>query len=453
MLPILTPQEMAEVDANAAEPLEQLIERAGRSVALEARRMLGGVYGRRVSVIAGKGHNGDDARVAARVLAAAGVRVALTDPSVDIAAAPDLVIDGAYGTGLSRPWHGPEIRTQVPVLAIDIPSGVDGRTGAALGRPLAAHRTVTFGALKPGLLLHPGATLAGEVVIDDLGLETSSARAHLLTLASAAQALPQRMATDHKWKHAVKVVGGSPGMTGAPALAGRAALRSGAGLVVCSQPGLDESVMPSELLYRPLPKDQWSAQALADSDRFGAFVVGPGLGRTDTARREVASLLASANQAMPFVIDADALHAIDATMSLRVNMVLTPHDGEFSAVMGSTPGSDRFEAVRQMAAATGATVLLKGPTTIVASPDGRCLATNSGDRRLATAGTGDVLAGIVAALLTFQMDPLEAAAVGAWLHGRAAHFGHDVGMVASDLVDLIPHAMRELTEHASSAQK
>jgi ADP-dependent NAD(P)H-hydrate dehydratase / NAD(P)H-hydrate epimerase len=238
MIPVLTPEEMAAVDAAAPEPVEVLIERAGAAVARAALDLLDGVYGRRVVVVAGKGNNGNDGRAAAARLRRRGVRVAVLDAATPPARIPpcDLVVDAAYGTGFRGTWEPPD-PGDAPVLAVDIPSGVDGRTGQAEGLVLAAERTVTFAALKPGLLLGEGPELAGEVHLADIGLDVSGASTALVEDADVARWLPVRPRETHKWQAAVWVVAGSPGMTGAATLAARGAQRIGAGYVRLSTPG------------------------------------------------------------------------------------------------------------------------------------------------------------------------------------------------------------------------
>ena len=256
-------------------------DRAGRgAVARMAIRMLDGTYGRTVVVLAGKGNNGNDGRDAARRLRKRGVRVIEIDAhgSPDVLPPADLVIDAAFGTGFRGSWRAPA--TDDPVLAVDIPSGVDGLTGATSERVLGAERTVTFAALKPGLLLPPGNSLAGEIEVADIGLDVSGARAHLVEDADVAAWLPERPETTHKWKAAVWVVAGSPGMTGAAHLAARGAQRSGAGYVRLGIPGLpfDEEA-PTEIVGFPLPAEGWASAVLGDLGRFKSAVVGPGLGR------------------------------------------------------------------------------------------------------------------------------------------------------------------------------
>ena len=408
--------------------------------------MMGGVYGRRVTVVAGPGNNGADGRLAAQLLTTWGVKVEVVAPDGAIAPNADLVIDAAFGTGANRTYVAPTIDPSTPVLAVDIPSGIDGLTGVVNGSSLIADRTVCFAALKPGLLLGDGPAAAGQVVTVDIGLDTTEARAWLFDRSDAQQMLPVRAATDHKWKRAVWVIGGSDGMTGAPVLAARAALRAGAGMVRCSVPGATATASPfgTEVVFHDLPVDGWHEQVLADEHRFGTFVIGPGLGRADAARRSLNEFIAHSSK--PLVLDADALHMLDHKLGLRPNIVLTPHDGEFQALTGGQPPPDRFDGVRALAADWNATVLLKGPTTIVSAPDGNCLATDHGDQRLATAGTGDVLAGTLGSYLAAGLNPDQAAILAAWMHAEAGHTQTSFGMVASDLVDGLAEATRQLVE-------
>lgn len=447
MIPVLTPEEMAAVDAAAPEPVEELIERAGAAVAREALQMLDGGYGRRVVVLAGKGNNGADGRSAARRLARRGVRVDVVDAHDAPARLPiaDLVVDAAFGTGFRGGWDAPEAG-DAPVLAVDIPSGVCGLTGQAAGTVLAAARTVTFAALKPGLLLEPGRALAGAVVVADIGLDVSSATAHVVEEADVAALLPARAPDAHKWTTAVMVVAGSPGMTGAAHLVAAAAQRAGAGMVRLATPGLaDDPSRPTEAVGLRLPDDGWAEAVSRELHRFRALVVGPGLGTSMATQGGVRLLLGSAP--VPAVVDGDALTAVGrdhAVVRDRVAAtVLTPHDAEYERLMGAAPGRDRLGAARALAAETGAVVLLKGATTVVADPSGVVRLATAGDARLATAGTGDVLSGVIGALLARGVAPLDAAAAGAWLHGRAAAQGPRQGLVASDLLGLLPTVLDE----------
>jgi ADP-dependent NAD(P)H-hydrate dehydratase / NAD(P)H-hydrate epimerase len=449
MRPVVTPAEMAAIDAAAPEPVEELIERAGAAVARAALGLLGGTYGRRVVVVAGPGNNGADGRSAARRLARRGVRVQV----LDVAAVPallrdcDLVIDAAFGTGLRDGHHAPD-PAGAPVLAVDIPSGVSGLTGEAMGSPPQAVRTVTFAALKPGLLLHPGRGLAGEITVADIGLDTSGATAGAVEAADVAAWVPARAVDAHKWRSSVLVVAGAPGMTGAAHLVASAAQRAGAGMVRLATPGVvDDSLRPTEAVGLAIPVAGWDSAVLEAAERAGALALGPGLGPAAPAAAAVRRVVGEADR--PVVVDGDGLTALgrDAREVLARRSqpaVLTPHDGEAERLLGRRPGPDRLSEARALAAETGAIVLLKGATTIVADPDGRALFVTTGDERLATAGTGDVLTGTVAALLARGTPALEAAAAGAWLHGRAAAHGPRRGLVASDVVAQLPAALAEV---------
>ena len=454
MIPIVTPDEMRAVDAAASVPTPVLVDRAGRAVARAAIQMMGGTYGRTVHVIAGPGNNGADGRVAASVLAAKGVSVRVHDAFVMPRVLPpaDLVIDAAYGTGFRETWHPPEVG-DTPVLAVDVPSGVNALTGEAIGDVLAATRTVTFAALKPGLLLPPGSDLVGDLELADIGLGDAAgraARAHLVQPADVAVWVPTRTASAHKWRAAVRVVAGSVGMTGAAQLSAHAAMRAGAGMVHLSAPGTLVVQAPVEVVQRPLPLKGWASQVLDSLDRFHALVVGPGLGRDDETAAQTRLLAVDAP--IPTVIDGDGLFAMawnaDGAAALlqrrTAPTVLTPHDGEFALLTGAPPGLDRVRAARRLAADTKCIVLLKGAATIVADPDGQVLVVTTGDARLATAGTGDVLSGIIGALLASGVPALRAAAAGAWLHGQAARCAPERGMVASDLADHLPEVLRDL---------
>lgn len=452
MLPIVTPAEMRAIDAAAADVIDVLVERAGSAVARAAIRMLGGTYGRTVNVVVGTGNNGADGRVAARLLDERGVKVRLFPIATCPAVLPpaDLVIDAAFGTGFHGTWRAPDVG-DARVLAVDIPSGVDGLTGFVAGDVLAAERTVTFVALKPGLLFSPGAELAGELELVDVGLEVGDVDTHLLQQGDVAEWLPPRPATSHKWHAAVRVIAGSRTMPGAAALAAAGAQRAGAGMVQWSTPGAETADrMPLEAVHRPLPATAWAAEALRTFDRFHAVVIGPGLGRADDTAKNTRQVVVQTP--LPVVVDGDALFALawnaqGAAALLREReapTVLTPHDGEFQLLTGAPPGPDRIVAARRLATDTDSVVLLKGPATVVAEPGGEVLVVRAGDERLATAGTGDVLAGIVGALLAMKLDPFEAAAAGAWIHGRAAMLGPAAGFVAGDLPDLVPQVLSTL---------
>jgi hydroxyethylthiazole kinase-like uncharacterized protein yjeF len=455
VIPILTPEQMGAVDAAAPEPVEELIARAGRAVAREALAMLGGTYGRVVNVIAGPGNNGADGRTAAAALSARGVKVRVVDAAMrpPILPACDLVIDAAYGTGFRGEWIAPQLVSTgadpVMVLAVDIPSGVDASTGSAGDGVLSADRTVTFQALKPGLVFGRGRSVSGEVVVADIGLDVSGADRYLIEASDVAAWWPERAVDAHKWKGAVRIVAGSPGMHGAARLCAAAAARSGAGLVAVSSPGGDPAAR-DEVIQRPVPAVGFAEEVLEDLDRFGALVVGPGLGRDETTVDGVRRLIADA--VVPIVVDGDGIFAAawsaegaaPLVRSRGLPTVVTPHDGEFGLLAGSPPGADRIASARSLAADLDCTVLLKGPTSVVAGPDGPTLVVDHGDERLATAGSGDVLAGIVGSLLAVGVAAERAAAAAAWLHADAARRGMRRGLLAGDLVELLPDALAAL---------
>jgi NAD(P)H-hydrate epimerase len=434
LIPVVTPEEIRAIDAAAPEPVEVLIDRAGWALAAAAVRMLGGCYGRRVVVVAGKGNNGNDGRAAAAVLRRRGVRVEVIDAASLPARLPasDLVIDAAYGTGFRGEYRPPD-PGGAPVLATDVPSGPT----------LRADATVTFAALKPVLVTGDGPDRAGKVEVADIGLDVSSARIHLVEDADVVAAYPRRGREAHKWQSAVYVAAGSPGMLGAPMLTAHAAMRTGAGYVRLGVPGgrLDE-FPPTEVVGVPLPAAGWHSDVLTGVDRCKALVVGPGLGRSDATTAEVRALVGAAP--VPTVVDADGLNALgDAATAAQVirgrtaPTVLTPHAGEFARLTGEPPGSDPVDDARRLAAQTGAVVLLKGSTTIVADPGGEVLLVTSGSSRLATAGTGDALSGAIGAFLARGLGALPAAAFAAHVHGAAARRGYRVGLVASDLHHLM----------------
>ncbi len=409
--------------------------------------MMGGTYGRRVVVVAGKGNNGADGRHAAGVLARRGVRVQV----VDAAGGPgpldlgdvDLVIDAAYGTGFRGEYQAPD-PGDVPVLAVDIPSGVDGLTGAAGPGAVRADRTVTFAALKPGLVFPPGRELAGRVDVVDIGLDVGRATMHVVEHDDVDGWVPWRPVDTHKWKSAVWVVAGSAGMTGAAHLCARAALRAGAGTVRLGIPGRAARpavprgrgpVDPGRGLGRRRPRRPRADESAGGGARprahrrRGRRRAPAGRGRAGADRRR---------RRRPLRPRVGRRRPPPSSAPVPAPTVLTPHDGEFKRLAGHPPGADRVAAARDLAARTHATVLLKGPTTVVADPSGEVLLCTAGDERLATAGTGDVLAGVVGAYLAQGLDGLRAAAAAAFVHGSAGHLGWRHGLVAGDLLDLLP---------------
>ncbi|MBA3655447.1 MAG: NAD(P)H-hydrate dehydratase, partial [Actinobacteria bacterium] len=327
-----------------------------------------------------------------------------------------------------------------PVLAVDIPSGVNGDTGRAAPGAVRADATVTFAALKPGLLVGDGPAHAGRVVLADIGLDAKQTRTHLVEEADVRRLVPARSRDSNKWSAAVFVLAGSPGMYGAATLSARAALRAGAGMVRLGVPGADPAtVAPGEVVVRATPAVGFGSTVLEDMQWCKALVVGPGLGTDDRKASEIRRIIAEAD--VPVVIDADALTMLGPSPDLSARAaatVLTPHEGEFGRLTGARPGDDRFGDVRDLAGKSGTTALLKGATTIVADAHGDTLVTNTGGPRLATAGSGDVLSGIIGAFLALELPSLHAAAFAAFVHGAAAELGPERGLVAGDLLELIP---------------
>jgi hydroxyethylthiazole kinase-like uncharacterized protein yjeF len=446
MRPVVTVAEMRAADAAATVPEETLIRRAGTLVAVAALRMLGGAYGMRVVVVAGKGNNGADGRVAAEILRRRGARVTVVGPEAVIGEC-DLVVDAALGTGLRGPYDAPLVPAGARVLAVDIPSGVDGDTGEAPGRPMAATRTETFAALKPGLLQGDGPRYAGAVEVADIGLGELATRIALVEDGDVARLVPRRPTLTHKWATAVCVVAGSPGMEGAAVLSTEGAARAGAGMVRLGVPGTavatapEVGAWPTEAVRFELGPTRWARDVLDVLGRCRALVIGPGLGRTSDTVEEVRAVLFGAR--VPVVVDADALFALGDVHSARPAVagdrpvVVTPHDGEYERLLGEPAGPDRVAAARRLADALGVVALVKGSLTAVAAPTGEVLLSASGSPRLATAGTGDVLSGVIGAFLARGTGPLEAAALAAHVHGRAAADGPAEGLVAGDLPHLI----------------
>ena len=471
MLPILSPAQMraADLDAvasGAANSIDELIDRAARAVARSARLMLGGVYGRRVLVVAGRGTNGADGRRAAAYLEQMGIRCEVIGWGEPIDRRTlrrvDLVIDAGLGTGadIDRPPHGAslaaalaevivEVGRRLPVLAVDVPSGLDALDGRSSRDAVQATQTITFVALKPGMLLGDGPVLCGDIEIADIGVAAGTVSSHLLELEDLVDAIPPGRVDAHKWQRACWVVAGSPGMTGAGSLCAAAAARTGAGYVRLSSPGLGRNVasstagVPIEVVVSDLGPVGWDREVLADVGRFGALVVGPGLGVELGGGAEVRRVLVESP--VPIVVDADGLRAVPAiSQQLRgrtIPAVLTPHDGEAARLLDRAVRPDRFADARLLAERTGSVVLLKGTTTIVANPIGETVAIDIGDARLASAGTGDVLAGLIGALLSSGLDQFRSATLAAGLHGLAARRGSRLGFVASDLVELIPSTL------------
>lgn len=461
---LLPPEAMARADAEATRlgvPVPVLMANAGRAVARAARRRFAPC---RVLVLCGPGNNGGDGYVAARVLQQDGWPVAvaaLARPRAgsdaagaaalwngpEVAFAPqsarraDLVIDAVFGAGLTRDVDGVVADTLSAarrVLAIDVPSGVDGATGAVRGYAPQAELTVTFFRYKPGHFLLPGRDLCGQLELADIGIPDgvlATVPADTWLNRPGLWRLPSLGSADHKYSRGHVTVVGGAAMTGAARLAAGSARRGGAGLVtLAAKQGADvyRTGEPGLIVSdAPLPT------LLAD-ERRRVWVCGPGLGQEE-ARSALPVLLAAGRDV---VADADALTAFAGDPDgLRGVAVMTPHAGEFARVFGA-PGTDRLAAARDAARRTGSVVLLKGSDTVIAAPDGRAAINASAPPWLATAGTGDVLAGLIGGLLAQGLPAWEAAAAAAWIHGRAAAIAGRY-LVVEDLLLALPRALAE----------
>ncbi|RDD63924.1 NAD(P)H-hydrate dehydratase [Ferruginivarius sediminum] len=458
----------------------QLMENAGRAVA-EAldKRMERGC----VAVLCGPGNNGGDGWVAARHLQRKGWQVRLasmvdreklkgdaahharqwhgTVEELSPAAldGADAVIDALFGAGLSRGLHGAVRdvvqavrRRRVPVFAVDVPSGVKGDDGQTLGDvAVEARATVTFFRKKPGHLLMPGRKLCGEVILADIGIPQNVLHDIVPATFENVAALwrarwPWRRPDTHKYDYGHAVVFGGVEATGAGRLACRAALRGGAGLVSVAVPSAVLPVyatgMPS-LITMALDGEEAFGELISDT-RKNAFLIGPGAGVTATTRWRAESLL---DTGRAVVLDADALTVFRdepaaLAAAIRGPTVLTPHEGEFRRIFPDLRG-DKLTRARKAAYATGAVVLLKGYDTVIAAPDGRAAINTNAPAELATAGAGDVLAGILLGCLAQGMAPFDAACAAAWLHGQSAQ-GFGPGLIAEDLPDRLPTALRQI---------
>lgn len=454
---LLTPAEMARADRWAGNG-PALMEAAGRAVAMALRKRFRPC---RVLILAGPGNNGGDGYVVARLLERAGWDVAvsaLAPPRAgsDAAAAATrwrgpmrgleaigragLVVDALFGAGLARDFDGPAAdalrRVAAPVVALDVPSGLDGATGAVRGFAAPAALTITFFRAKPGHLLLPGRDLCGELVVADIGLPAAvleTIRPRTFANGPALWTLPRPGAASHKHNRGhVTVVSGRE-MTGAALLAARAARRAGAGLVTLACADASSALLHRLAEPGALVLEAEGAEALVEAiladPRRDTMLIGPGLPPDAATRAMVWRILAAGRR---LVADAGALTAFaDDPDGLRGAAILTPHAAEFARLFGPI-GGDRLSAARMAAVRIGGVVLLKGSDTVIAAPDGRAAINHNAPPWLATGGTGDVLAGLAAALLAQGMPAFEAACAAAWIQGAAAaKIGP--GLLAEDL--------------------
>lgn len=511
-LELLTTSEMSAADGLAVEagvPSLVLMENAGRAVADEAMRLV--APGATIAVLCGPGNNGGDGFVAARLLQQHGFRVrvcllgnrdalkgdaavmagrwqgAITNAAEIQLDGVALIIDALFGAGLSRPIDGDgakllqRLAPATPVLAVDVPSGLDGTTGQATGPIVQATRTVTFFRRKPGHLMLPGRSYCGDVVVADIGLpaavlDSLDVRATSNQPALWRQDFPRLQMQAHKYTrgHAV-IVSGPPDTTGAARLGARGALRAGAGLVTVATSRASFPVNAAHLtaiMLLPFEVPNGLATILADK-RKNAVLLGPGGGVGQATREMVAHALQSG---AAVVLDADALTSFTAEAVTRsgeepspfgflrpalandqvapahlftaiksaapATVVMTPHDGEFKRLFPDLTGS-KLERARLAAALSDAVVVLKGPDTVIAAPDGRAAINENAPPWLATAGSGDVLAGFVTGLLAQGMPAFSAACAAVWLHGECANvFGP--GLIAEDLPEVLPQVLKAL---------
>jgi NAD(P)H-hydrate epimerase len=477
---LLNTGQMGEADrltVLAGSSVSLLMENAGRGVADEVVRRWSP---RRVTVLCGPGNNGGDGIVAARYLADAGwsVRVALlglrdklkgaalhhaqawrepievlSPESIDSA---ELVIDAIFGAGLSRPLEGAAKETlaaaraqRIPIVAVDIPSGVKGDTGENVGA-VDAVLTVTCFRKKPGHLLFPGRALCGELVVTDIGtpagvLEQIVPNTFENDPKVWLDALPSSRQCGNKYTRGHALISGGYPMTGAARMAARAAARAGAGLTTIAVPEVALPIYATALtsiMVEPLARPA-DFDGLLDDSRITGFLIGPGAGVGEATRVRTLALLATHRATL---IDADAITSFREKPSALMDAikgpcVMTPHEGEFKRVFDAS--GDKLTRTRRAAARSGAVIVLKGADTVIAAPDGRAIINANAPPTLATAGSGDVLSGIVLGLLTQGMDPFLAAAAAVWMHGAAAsEFGP--GLLAEDLPDLLPAVLRRL---------
>ncbi len=512
MIPVADIAQMRECDRITIEELGipglVLMENASRAVAFEALERLGEEPSGKIAwVFCGKGNNGGDGFAVARHLKNAGVVVHVVlmgradglkgdarfncelfrrlgggiieskgdEPPVPPGGKPDLVIDALLGTGFTGVVQGGYAsavelinRTGAPVIAVDIPSGVEGDTGAVNGPAVQADVTVTFGLLKRGLLLPPGREAAGEVIVADIGIPPAvvnrqDIRLNLVGEPDVRRAMPRRLPTAHKGDAGhVYIIAGSTGLTGAAAMAAKAAMRTGTGLVVVGVPRSLNPILEvklDEAMTQPLAETAAGALSVEAFDEISprlewaqVVVIGPGLGRDPATSELIAKLLPVIDR--PLVIDADGLNHLaehpELLQALPEATILTPHPGEFARLTGLTTKrirSDPVGAARQWALEWGATVVLKGSPTVTATADERVYINPTGNSGMATGGTGDVLTGVVAGLVAQGVDPRDAAWLGAYIHGAAGDRARETkgtyGLVAGDLVDYLPETMAD----------
>ncbi|MEX0873597.1 MAG: NAD(P)H-hydrate dehydratase [Actinomycetota bacterium] len=487
MEPVLTPVQMRTADAAAIAggvPEAVLVGRAAFACSVAALRMLGGAYGKRVVVVAGKGNNGGDGIICARHLAARGVHATVIrteqwsrDAFERSTRRADLVIDAVFGTGFSGAPRDAVADAIAainavgrPVLSVDIASGVSGSDGTIPGEAVLADVTLAIQSLKVGHVVAPGAFRAGRIDVADIDIPTHDVHAFVPSARDVRGVLPSTEPDTHKYRvGALAVLAGSAGMTGAAILTARGAIRAGAGLVILGVPSSTLEIFEGavvEAIKVPLPEAEGQLEAKAVDEfadrleRCRALAIGPGLGR---GPRAVAVVRRALDVDLPIVIDGDGLWALSEIMREEPGVlrerhqpaILTPHGGEFGYLSGRLPADDRVSDVREMAARWGAVVHLKGRRAITASTHGDVWVNTTGNPGAATGGTGDILTGIVGSLLAQGGSPETAMWAGAYLHGAAADFAvsrtGERSLQASDLPEALPQAMRRVERSSFSS--
>ncbi|MEW6117977.1 MAG: NAD(P)H-hydrate dehydratase [Nitrospirota bacterium] len=508
---VVTAEEMREIDRSTIEgygiPGSVLMERAGLAVASRVRALS---LPNKVLVLCGGGNNGGDGLVVARNLFNWGFNVKVLMTAKRDSLSPDcrqqfqiakeiglpieyrtkltradihsaVVVDAVFGTGLSRPVRGEVAgifaflnNSAATVIAVDIPSGISSDTGDVLGEALMADYTVTFGLPKRGHLLGPGAAYTGRLFVEDIGfpsklLTADALKVSLVSREMIAPLLPPRQRDAHKGDFGhILVIAGARGKTGAALMTAKACLRSGAGLVTLAVPESLADVIQgrvTEEMVLPLPDDgsgMFSSRALDDifpfiEKRADIIAIGPGIGVSEETTAIMTELVQRST--VPMVIDADGLNSLsasfksehevqDAFRRAKSPLVLTPHHGEMARLVHCSLSTDRIATALSFAQSTGTCLVLKGGPTITASPEGDAFINPTGNPGMATGGSGDVLTGIIAALLGQSLNPVNAAVYGVYLHGlagdKAAEVKGEQALIASDIIDALPGAFREI---------
>lgn len=506
--------EMRELDRQTIEdygiPGIVLMENAGRGLVTEVIREWGPVGGLRFDIFCGKGNNGGDGLVIARHLYNMGAKVAVHifskdmkgDAGVNLKAAmktgldirpvsrdlkaetacvrhADFVVDAIFGTGLGSEVGGPYRKvidminsSARRVVSVDMPSGVDSDKGRIMGAAVRADMTATFGLPKRGLYLYPGAQMAGLVRVVDIGVparavDEASIRARLLTATSVHGLVPERRPDSHKGTYGhLFILAGSVGKTGAAVMAARAAMRAGVGLVTVGVPESLNDIFEEKLteaMTVPLPETPERSisskaldKVLSELEGKTALALGPGISTNADTARLVERLIPKVR--VPMLIDADGLNILafdDAPLKkVKVPTVLTPHPGEMGRLLGVLARevqADRPRAALDLAGQYGMPVVLKGARTLIASPEGDFHINPTGNPGMATAGTGDVLTGIMGSFMAQGLKPMDAAMLGVYLHGLAGDIAARVkgqaGLIAGDLIEAVPGGITELLQN------